>query len=178
MSDPSQSNVLIILSQSRFKDEELKTLQALLVRRKVPMKIAVPVKKEVFGMANTRVKPDLGFDEVSVSDYDAVVFIGGMGVRELWDNPQAHAIARETFESGRILAAISTAPVVLARAGLLEGREATVYFSETKLIAEKGATYTGAAVAVSDNIVTVKGPEAVEKFGLGLLKMLSERSPA
>lgn len=175
MADPATSNVLIVLPQSRFKDEELKTLQAPLTRRKVPMKIAAPVKKEVYGMSNTRVRPDLSFDEVEVSEYEAVVFIGGMGVRELWDDERAHAIARAAFEGGRILAAISTAPVILARAGLLEGREATVYFSETKMLTEKGATYTGAPVSVSDNIVTVKGPEAVEKFGLGLIKMLSER---
>lgn len=178
MADPTTSNILIILPQSRFKDEELKTLQAPLSRRKIPMKIAAPVKKEVYGMSNTRIRPDLAFDEVVVSEFDAIVFLGGMGVRDLWDDARAHAIAREAFEGGRIVAAISTAPVILARAGLLEGREATVYFSETKMITEKGATYSTAAVCVSDNIVTVKGTESVEKFGLGLIKMLSERPQA
>lgn len=178
MTDLASCTILIVLPQARFSDDELKTLQAVLGRRKIAMKVAAPAKKDIHGMANTRVKPDLDFDEVSATDFDSVVFIGGMGVRELWDEPRAHRIAREAIEGGRVVAAISLAPVILARAGLLEGRDATVYFSETKQITAKGARYTGAALAVSDNIITCKGPEAVEKLALGLIKTLSERPQA
>lgn len=178
MADPARTQVLMVLPQARFKDEEVKTLQAFLDRRKIPLKSTAPLKKEVYGMGQARVKPDYSFDEVDVADFDAVVFIGGMGTRELWDEPRAHDIARKAFEAGKIVCAISMGPVILARAGLLDGREATVYFSETKQLTDRGARYTGSAIAVSDNIITCKGPEAVEKLALLLIKLLSERQSA
>lgn len=178
MPEPSQPKVVLILPQSRYKDEEVKTLQAFFERRKISLQTVAPQKKEVFGMGGMRIRPDFGFDELQVNAFDAVVFIGGMGTRELWDDADAQRIARQAVEAGKIVAAISMAPVILARAGLLEGREATVYFSETRQLADCGAKYNGAAIAVSDNIITCKGPEAVEKLALGLIKLLTERQKA
>lgn len=174
----SDARVLLIIPQARFKDVELRTLLSFLERKKIPVKTAAPTKKEVYGMDGMRVRPDLAFSEVNVTDFEALIFIGGMGTRELWDNTEAQRMAREAADGGKILAAISMAPVILARAGLLEGREATVYFSEVKQITDRGAKYNGAPIAVSDNIITCKGPEAVEKLILGVIKILSERQKA
>jgi protease I len=147
-------------------------------RRKIPVKTAAPQKKDVYGQGQMRVRPDLTLDEVAIGDFDAIVFIGGMGARELWDDARAHQIAKDAQAGGLLIAAVSTAPVILARAGILEGREATVYFSEKDQITQRGAVYNGNPIAVSDNIITCKGPEAVEKLALGLIKLLSERQKA
>lgn len=177
MAQLEDRNVLLVVPPSRFKDEELKTTQAFLERQKCKPKIACSESRASFGMGGMRARPDFLIDDVNVDDYDAVIFIGGMGARDYWDHPGAQGLARKAMESDKIVGATSTAPVILARAGLLEGRSATVYFSETKQLTERGAKYTGGAVAVDGKLITCKGPEAMEQFALGLVKLLQAPRP-
>lgn len=174
MSELLGRNILLVIPPARFKDIELDTVKRFLERKKATMKIASTTKRDVFGMEKMRARPDLLLEEVVVKDWEAIVFIGGMGAREFWDLEAAHRICREAVEAGILLGATSFAPIILARAGLLEGREATVYFSETKQIIERGAKYTGANVALDGRILTCKGPEAMEKFTLALIKLVLE----
>jgi len=172
MPDLDKCTVLMVIPTSRFKDAEFKTPKEFLERKKAKIKIACAHTKDVYGMDGMRLKPDVTFDTLNLDDYAAVVFIGGMGTRDYWDNTDAQDLARKAVESGKVVGAISTAPVILARAGLLDGKDATVYFSESKQITDRGAKYTAGTVAVADKIITCKGPEAAEKFALALIKYL------
>lgn len=174
MSELMGRNFLLVIPPSRFKDVELDTVKRFLERKKATVKLACSAKRDSFGMDGARARPDLLLDEIVAKDWDAIVFIGGMGARDYWDLEAAHRIARDAVAANVLVGATSFAPIILARAGLLEGREATVYFSETKQITERGAKYTGAAVALDGRILTCKGPESIEKFALGLMKLVQE----
>ena len=63
------------------------------------------------------------------------------------------------------MAAICIAPVTLANAGLLKGRKATVYQSQTDALVRGGAHYTKAAVQVDGRIITADGPDSATRFG-------------
>ncbi|MFQ6099494.1 MAG: DJ-1/PfpI family protein, partial [Armatimonadota bacterium] len=107
-------------------------------------------------------------------DYDAVVFVGGTGATEYFDDPTAHALAKQAAQSNRLTAAICLAPSILARAGLLQGKRATVYASEAATLEAKGADYTGAAVERDGNILTGEGPHAAKQFSQRLVEALAE----
>jgi protease I len=64
--------------------------------------------------------------EVQVADYDAVVFIGGLGCQDQWHDAEAHRIARDAVEQGKVLGAAGCASTILAYAGVLQGRTATI----------------------------------------------------
>jgi protease I len=117
------------------------------------------------GMKGARVSPDVLLENVDAADFDAVVFIGGQGASEYWNSDQAHQIAQEAVQAGKVVAAICLAPVTLAKAGLLKGKKATVWASESKTLEEEGATYTGAPVEIDGNLITGSGPEAAQEFG-------------
>jgi protease I len=71
--------------------------------------------------------PDMLLEEVDVSQYDAILFVGSDGsTTDLHDDPAAHRIAQEAFEQGKVVAAIGDGPVILARAGLLKGKTVNV----------------------------------------------------
>jgi len=103
-----------------------------------------------------------------INDYDRTVFISGPGALSLAERGDAKALAVETLAAGKILGAICIAPVILARAGVLNGRRATVWDSDGEqaaLLKASGAIYTGEAVTVDRKIVTGNGPMAAEVFG-------------
>jgi protease I len=121
-----------------------------------------------------KVKPDLLIDDINVSDFDAIVFIGGFGCAEYFDNPVAHKIAKEALGQDKILAAICMAPRILANAGVLEGKKATCFPSVRENIKAKGAIVTGEMVERDTNIITGNGPGASTKFGETIASALNK----
>jgi protease I len=111
--------------------------------------------------------------DVKATNCDAVVFVGGRGAKEYWDNRTAHMIARQAFESGSVVGAICIVPVIFANAGLLDGRKATVWASEAGRLRAQGAEYTGREAEADGRIITANGPEAAEKFGIAVASALA-----
>ena len=109
-----------------------------------------------------------------MTDYDAVVFVGGVGAQEYWADSTAHAIAKAAVDSGKVLGAICIAPVTLGNAGVLSGKRATVWSSERERLEAGGAVYTGADVEVDGRVVTASGPGAAKEFGKRIATLLSE----
>jgi protease I len=120
----------------------------------------------------TKTACDKGLSGVNASEYDAVVFIGGPGAESLFNDPEAHKLARDTVSSGRILAAICIAPVILANAGVLKGRKATVFPGEEGFLVSGGALYTAKAVEKDGNIITADGPSSALEFARALAEAL------
>ena len=117
----------------------------------------------------------VSIEDVNVSNYDAVVFVGGSGARNYQHDVQAHLTAQEALNRDKVLAAICIAPTILAYAGVLDGKKATVHTGDgvaDKTLTEKGATYTGESVTVDGKIVTANGPEAAEEFAKKVLEVL------
>jgi protease I len=69
---------------------------------------------------------DLRLADVRVADYDAVVYLGGWGCRDQWDDEESHRVARDAVAEGKVLGAIGCAPTILAHAGVLEGRRTAI----------------------------------------------------
>jgi protease I len=84
----------------------------------------------------------------------------------LYDDPDHLNLASSARDQDVIVGAICLAPKILANAGILEGKNATV-FPDSESIAyleSKGATYTEEEVPRDGNIITASGPEASEAF--------------
>ena len=103
--------------------------------------------------------------DASPEDFHAVVFVGGPGTQEYFDDPRAHAFARALHEAGKPVTAICIAPVILARAGLLRGRRATVFESGREELTARGAEVTREPVVIDGLVITGNGPDAAEAFG-------------
>ena len=165
-------NVVMVIASHNFRDEELLEPQALLRSRGAKVVVACSKTGTITGMKGAKVNPDILLDQVNVADYDAVIFVGGSGASEYWDNPKAHSIAQETVRSGKVLGAICIAPVTLARAGILKGKKATVFSSGKAELEAGGAIYTGTDVEIDGRIITGSGPAAAEKFGEAIAQAL------
>ena len=124
------------------------------------------------GMNGESVQIDLDFKKIELSDYVAVVFVGGEGIYSLrlHEDPDYQALAKSTSAQKRLIGAICLAPWILADAGLLNGKRATA--SETDHIKSKGAIVSDEAVVRDGNIITANGPLASQEFAEAIVSAL------
>ena len=116
------------------------------------------------------IKADLLFEEISnFSDVDLLMLPGGMpGSKNLNEHDGVRKALKEQFESGKRVAAICAAPLVLASVGLLKGKKATIYPGMESYLGDD-AEYTGALVQEDGNVTTGAGPAASFPYGYHLL---------
>jgi protease I len=175
MPETHQLKAVLIIAGSKFRDEELFETKKILEDAKVQTTIASSKTGTIRGMKDGQAKAQILISEIKVEDYNAVVFIGGAGAHEYFDNPVAQNIAKQARAENKILAAICIAPTILANAGLLDGLRATCYASQTGQLKRAGAKFTGADVERDGLIITGSGPQAAEQFGQAIVETLAGR---
>jgi protease I len=165
---------LIIASQN-FQDEELFGTKRMLDAAQVQTVIASTRRGMKQGANGSIAEASIPLDRLKVDEYDAIIFIGGLGAVEYVTSPTALNIARETIRNGKVLAAIGVAPTILANAGVLAGIRATSFLSERGTLIQANAIYTGNPVERDRFIVTATGPAAVVPFGRVIIEAVAGR---
>lgn len=174
MADLSNKKILMIVAKKDFRDEEYQKPREVLEREGAEVKIGSSSLEETEGMFGIKVKPDILLSEAKAEDFDAIIFVGGVGASEYWQDATAHKIALEAMAQNKVLAAICIAPVTLAQAGVLAGKNATVWSSEKTKLEEKGANYLEEDVVQDGKIITASGPKVAQEFGEKIAMVLAE----
>jgi len=169
--------ILMIIAPENFRDEEFLEPKKVFENHGLEVDVASKGVSEAKGMLGARAKVDLDIKDVNAEDYEAIVFVGGSGSSIYYNDELALNIAREAFEKGKIVAAICIAPGILANAGILKGKKATIWDSGSgeyiDILEKGGAQYTGNDVERDGNIITANGPHAAREFGEKILEALS-----
>jgi len=164
--------ILMIIAPKNFRDEEFKEPRDIFIKNGFSVTAASVTGEVCTGMFGARVKPDATIDQVNVKDFDAVVVVGGAGSPMLKQYPRVLKLIQEAVEQGKLLASICLGPTVLAKAGVLKGKKATVFPSGSAEIKSGGATYTAQPVVIDGKLITADGPESARKFGEAIVKAL------
>jgi 4-methyl-5(b-hydroxyethyl)-thiazole monophosphate biosynthesis len=115
--------------------------------------------------------PDVTLDIALQDDYDMVVLPGGMpGAANLKGDARILALLKKMAAEGKYTAAICAAPMVLAEAGVLDGKQATSY--PGFLDGQSGVTVSTAAVVQDGKVLTSRGPGTAMDFALALVETL------
>jgi len=172
--------ILMVIAQQDFRDEELFKPKEVFEGAEASVFVAAPRNETATGMLGGKVQPDFAISDVNTSEFDAVVVVGGSGSpKYLWDDTQLRNLIRDAYEDGKVVAAICLSPVVLARAGILKGKEATV-FPSTDAVAELkkgGAIYKDESVVIAGRIVTGRDPASAEAFANAIASLLRGEEP-
>ncbi len=153
-----------------FEEIEAVTIIDILRRGGLEVTTAHLGGNPVTGSHSIAVTADRGIDTVNASDYGAVVLPGGMpGSANLRDSGKVIDIIRAIHGAGGYAAAICAAPIVLAAAGILEGKTATCYPGYEKDIA--GVNWTGEPVVSDGRIITGRGAGCAVPFALKLVEL-------
>ena len=166
------ARILMVVAPERFRDEELFDTRTAFDAAGHEVVVVSTRLGECPGSRGGHVVPDALLSAVRSVDFGAVVFVGGGGSKLLWHDEDALRLAREAASAGKVLGAICLAPVILANAGVLDGRKATVAGTEAKTIEACGASYTGPGVTVDGILVTANGPKSSALFGQRIAELL------
>lgn len=172
---------VFIVASEDFRDEEYATPRKILEEAGVEIAAASDRLGEAEGAGGLKAEIDLLVAEVRPKNFDAIIFVGGPGALKHLDNEISYRLIREVNEQNKILAAICIAPVILAKAGALNGKKAAVWSTPisicqnpVKILEDNGAVFVEQRIAVDGNIVTANGPRAAEEFGKLIIKALGQ----
>lgn len=169
--------ILFVIAHQDFRDEEYQVPRDIFDRLGAEIVVASSDTTLAKGALELEVKPDALLGQVDAKDFDALIFVGGPGAVEYFEDKTAHALADTALKYEKVIGAICIAPIILAKAGILEGREATVWGSkDTKSIFKaEGAIYTALPVVTSDKIVTANGPAVAKEFAEEIVILLLKK---
>jgi protease I len=165
---------LLVVPPQSFQDAELVETRRALELAGVQVTVASTRMGALTGMLGGTTQADLLLNQANVDNFHTVIFIGGTGALDYFSNPVALNLARQSFARRKVLAAIGTAPTILANAGVLRGATATAFLSEKDRLIQGGANYTGNPVEKDGLVVTATGPLAASTFARAILDGLAE----
>jgi protease I len=118
---------------------------------------------------------DRTVEEVSASDYDALMVPGGVGnPDQLRGDENAVHFVREFFEQGKPVAAICHAPWVLVEAGVVRGRKLTSWPTLQTDIRNAGGNWVDEEVVVDGGLVTSRKPDDIPAFSAKMIEEFRE----
>ncbi|MCX6808448.1 MAG: DJ-1/PfpI family protein [Candidatus Berkelbacteria bacterium] len=168
----SESNVLMVIAPSNFREEELFQTKQAFDDEGIGVTIASTTIGECYGASGQSVEVDFELSQINAEDYQAVVFVGGPGTPQILVEESALSLARDFFKAGKIVAAICWAVAVLARSGILDGKKATIWPGAKEELISRGIVYTKEGVTVDGNIVTADGVPSADIFGMKIVEMI------
>ncbi|MDD2680378.1 MAG: DJ-1/PfpI family protein [Candidatus Omnitrophica bacterium] len=170
----AMKKAVLVIAHEGFRDEELLDTKEALEKNGIEVKVASTELSEAKGKLGARVMPDRLFKDINMQDFDALVFVGGPGAVQYWDDPLAHKLLKEAAVSGKVVAGICSAAATLARAGILKGKRATVFPGDSQELIANGANYTARHVEKDGQIITADGPSAARGFGEEIARALKK----
>ena len=163
--------VLVPLAEG-FEELEAVTIVDVLRRAGIEVVVASLGDSPVAGSHGIRIAADTPLGAIAEQDFDLIAMPGGMpGAEHLKKDARVAALIRRQREQGKPVAAICAAPMVLAAAGVLDGRRATSYpgFLEDA----KQTTVVDEAVVSDGGVITSRGPGTALDFALTLVAELA-----
>jgi protease I len=116
----------------------------------------------------------LTVDDIDVNAYDGIAIAGGPGIGAvLYKDPEKSAKlvskVKEFNSAGKLVAAICLAPIALAKAGIISGKNVTVWDdgkgTQKGEMEAAGANCTMAPLEKAGDIITADGPSSAAAFG-------------
>jgi len=172
--------IAMIVAFRDFKDDEYFIPRNILQENGAEIVTVSDKPGTAIGVEGGEAEVDVVLDDLNnsaIGEYDAVVFIGGPGAIEHLDNEQSYSIIKTAFSKNLVIGAICVSPSILAKAGILQGKRATVWSSPSiksliKVLQDNGAIYEEKSVVIDGTIITGNGPQAAELFGEDLVRLI------
>jgi len=173
------SKNIAILATHGFEESELKSPKEHLEQQGWTAHIISPEGGSIKAWAEkdwgSEYTVDKTLDEVSASEYDALVLPGGViNPDKLRTNEKAIAFVKDFFRQHKPVAAICHGPQILISAEAVSGRKMTSVKSVSVDLKNAGAVWEDSEVVVDNGLVTSRTPEDLPAFNAKLVEEINE----
>ena len=164
-------NVIVPLADGFEEIEAMSTID-ILRRADINVVTAGIPGTIVKGAKGTQTIADKKLSEVDMDSFDVLVLVGGYpGYSNLRRSNKVVEAVRSFNEKEKTIGAICAAPSILAKAGVLENRKATIYPGMEKELPKP----RGDRVVQDGHIITSQGPGTAIEFALKIVEVLAGR---
>lgn len=166
----------MVIPHTQFRDEEFFEPRKTLEDEGAKVVVASSTPRMCRGMRGGAVQAEIAIADAKADDYAGIVLCGGSSVPEFfWNDKKLQELVAAMAAAGKVIGAICLSTVVLAKAKLLAGREATVYFLPQALeeLKAAGAKYVQETLLIHDNIILAEGPPDSQRFGQAVRSALA-----
>jgi protease I len=160
--------VLMVIAHTQFRDEEFFEPKKILEDEGAQVVVASTTVRACRGMKGGVAQAEIAIADAKADEYAAIVLCGGSSVPEFfWKDKKLQELVTAMAAAGKVVAAICLSTVVLAKAKLLAGLEATVYWLPEAIEELKagGAQYVKETLLIHKNIILAEGPPDSQRFG-------------
>lgn len=168
-----------ILATNGFEESELKSPKEYLEEQGWTADIVSLKSGKIKAWANgnwsNEYEVNYTLDEVSCSDYNALVLPGGVINPDLLRREEsAIKFVKAFFDEKKPVAAICHGPQLLINAEVVDGRELTSFHSVKKDLQNAGAKWVDKEVVVDNGLVTSRTPDDLPAFNKKMVEEIKE----
>ncbi|MBU2530731.1 MAG: DJ-1/PfpI family protein [Elusimicrobia bacterium] len=164
--------VAMFIAFQDFRDEEYLEPKKILEAEGIKVDTVSSAKGKARGKFGAITNVDKVISEINSSDYDAFCLVGGAGCLAHLDNQPVYDIFNQAFNENKLIGSICISPVILAHAGILKGKKATVWQDGADELKVGGAIYTGADIEIDGKIITANGPVPAKEYAKKIIQEL------
>jgi len=173
------SKTIAILATHGFEESELKSPKEHLEQQGWTTHIISPESGTIKAWAEKdwgkEYEVDKTLDEVSASEYDALVLPGGViNPDQLRTNEKALRFVKDFFQQQKPVAAICHGPQILISAEVVEGRTMTSVHSISIDLKNAGAQWEDSEVVVDKGLITSRTPKDLPAFNAKIVEEIRE----
>lgn len=168
--------ILIPLAEG-FEEIEAVTVIDLLRRADINVVTAsLSQQLQVIGSRKIVLLADHLLEDLMSNEFDMIVLPGGQpGTNNLAQDSRISVLLQKQLNENKHIAAICAAPLVLAKAKILNQHQATCYPGVLKQTDWPEISLLDQTVVVDDRIITSKGPGTAMDFALTIIEVLTNQ---
>ncbi|MHA2431192.1 MAG: DJ-1 family glyoxalase III [Promethearchaeota archaeon] len=167
---------IVVLFADGFEEIEGLSIIDILRRASISTEITGVTDGEITGAHGLKIIPDNTINQIDMERIDAVILPGGApGYFNLANNQHVIHLIKKMNEKSKMIGAICASPYVLAKAGILRGKKATIYPGMENEIMKARGIFQDDIIVIDGNIITRRGLATSIPFALAIVEMFTDK---
>lgn len=170
------SSKILLFVADLYEDLELQYPKYRLLEAGKKVVVAGAEKGKIYkGKHGYPCKADISFNEVKVSDYEALIIPGGYAPDHLRRDPKVLDITKKFDKAKKLIAFICHAGWVPISAKIIKGATCTSFFAIKEDMINAGAKWVDKPVVVDNHFITSRSPEDLPIFTKTIIEYLGKK---